>query len=637
MTLFPPIGSTTAVFGYTADISDGVVPRAEISALPLNPLESPTFASAATSYKGGADTGAELAGGATKIDTNLLKLRDGASDLLAGLIKLRDGAGQLNNGLAGDAVPGSEKLATGAGDLNTGLTQLNSGAKRLAAGTGDALVGSGKLSAGSTKLSNGVSTLNGKLPDLSGGVNDLAGGQKKLAAGLKDLYNAVDNLPATVQSQLATDPDYQRLLGTLDAVVSGIGTPSSTGSDTLMGGLFQVRGGLRTPFTYANNDCIVALGGGTPTKCGVADAAQFMSGLLPAKKADLTCASAVLKDIAGGPDAPLACFGGTRPPGLADETNLTNAFVLNGLSTKLASGATDLDGLVAGLNSIKNGVDLLIIPGINNLRRALYNSPCNPAQTNKAAGDFCGVSQALSLVKGGIPQLVNALTSQLSDQLTAALGQPTAGCDPTATLRCAAAALADGGGQLTTGVQQLVAGVQKLDAGGAQLAAGAGDLSAGLGKLNAGAGQLADGAGTASAGSGQLAAGANKLASGLKTAADGSGQLTAGLATAANGAPQLVNGAQKLSDQGTKKLIAAGTSTAQSYGELYATMTAGAQRAQTDDMAFGAPEGAVGLTAYDYIITGDDGEGGHNLARGLGGLAILGAGGGVFALRRRFI
>ena len=81
MTLFPPLGSDTAEFGYTAKITDGVVPRADVTALPLNPLQSPTFASAGKSYQGGADTGIELADGATQIDENLLKLRDGASDL----------------------------------------------------------------------------------------------------------------------------------------------------------------------------------------------------------------------------------------------------------------------------------------------------------------------------------------------------------------------------------------------------------------------------------------------------------------------------------------------------------------------------------------------------------------------------
>ncbi len=179
MTLFPPIGSTTAVFGYTADVKDGVVPRAEISALPVNPLESPTFKTAATSYKGGADTGAELTDGAGQIDANLLKLRDGASTLLAGLIKLRDGAGELNAGLAGEAVPGSQKLANGAGDLADGLGKLNSGSKRLADGTGEALAGSKKLNAGAGKLDSGGRDLGGGVDQAVQGGHDLADGQQR--------------------------------------------------------------------------------------------------------------------------------------------------------------------------------------------------------------------------------------------------------------------------------------------------------------------------------------------------------------------------------------------------------------------------------------------------------------------------
>lgn len=90
--VFPPIGSATAEFGCVAKIRDGVVPPASVSALPVRPLESPSFAAGAESYAGGAETGAQLTGGATEIDANLLKLRDGASDLLAGLTQLSDGA-----------------------------------------------------------------------------------------------------------------------------------------------------------------------------------------------------------------------------------------------------------------------------------------------------------------------------------------------------------------------------------------------------------------------------------------------------------------------------------------------------------------------------------------------------------------
>ena len=180
MTLFPPLGSTTAVFGYTADIKDGVVPRSEISALPVNPMDSPTFKTAADSYKGGADTGAELTDGANQIDSNLLKLRDGAGDLLAGLIKLRDGADQLNAGLAGEAAPGATKLADGASQLDDGLGQLNSGAKRLAAGTGELESGTGTLEAGTRKLRAGAGKLAAGADELSAGTGKAADGGKQL-------------------------------------------------------------------------------------------------------------------------------------------------------------------------------------------------------------------------------------------------------------------------------------------------------------------------------------------------------------------------------------------------------------------------------------------------------------------------
>src|SRR5204863_7631726 len=92
LTLFPPIGSATESFGYTAHLTDGVVPPVSFTAVPVDPLTNPTFSTAGSSYKSGAKSGNQLAAGATKINTNLLRLRDGAGQLLAGLIKLNDGA-----------------------------------------------------------------------------------------------------------------------------------------------------------------------------------------------------------------------------------------------------------------------------------------------------------------------------------------------------------------------------------------------------------------------------------------------------------------------------------------------------------------------------------------------------------------
>ncbi len=158
---------------------------------------------------------------------------------------------------------------------------------------------------------------------------------------------------------------------------------------------------------------------------------------------------------------------------------------------------------------------------------------------------------------------------------------------------------------------------------------GTGEAKAGTAKLAAGTGDLTDGTGQLKDGSGRLAAGAGELADGLQDAANGSTRLTDGLEQAADGAPQLVDGAQRLSDEGTKKLVGAGEDTAQNYGELFATIEAGSERAQAENMAYGAPEGAMGLTAYSFVIQGENGEGGRNLARGLTGLAILGAGAGA--------
>ena len=100
----------------------------------------------------------------------------------------------------------------------------------------------------------------------------------------------------------------------------------------------------------------------------------------------------------------------------------------------------------------------------------------------------------------------------------------------------------------------------------------------------------------------------------------------------------ITKGAQQLSDEGTKVLIGKGKDTAQTFGEKYALIDAGAKRAQTESMAYGAPEGATGQTAYTMEIAGADAESDHNWARGLGALAIFAiAGGAAAAIRQRMV
>jgi putative membrane protein len=575
MTLFPPIGSDTAEFGYTADIVDGVVPRSDVSALPVNPLESPTFASAADSYQGGTDTGAKLAEGAATIDSNLLKLRDGASELLAGLIKLHEGSARLQAGLADDAAPGAAKLADGTG-------QAADGADRLADGAG--------------RLDDGLGQLDGGVGDLSSGADRLAAGQRDLAGGLKLLYQGVDELPPTVKAELGQNPDYLKLLGALQGMADAV-------DERFLPGLQGIETSLRTQF--GNIDAIAD---------GLIAGASVDS-LASAKQA-LVSLSAINGCSEQGSPPPV--YSAEQPPP-STECGLISG-VYHGLVAGQAGTAKKITDTAGLLKQITTGLRLGLFDNDDAAFKRLkagLSTGADPRDCGTAPQGTCGVKEGALFIRNyGIPTLVDKLLLNIEQNLLANIGRPTPGCDTSETLRCGAAALAAGGGDLTAGVDKLVAGVNKLANGGSLLSSGAGDLSDGLGQIDDGA---------------------NKLADGLGDAADGSGRLTDGLGQASDGAPKLVAGAQKLSNKGTSKLVEAGRDTTQTYGQMYATMQAGAERAQVEDMAYGAPEGAAGLTAYSYVIQGEDGEAGRNWARGLAGMALLGLGGGGFLLRRRLV
>ncbi|MGN6301640.1 MAG: hypothetical protein ACTHN8_11190 [Angustibacter sp.] len=636
MTLFPPIGSDTAEFGYKAKISDGVVPAASISALPVNPLESPSFKGGADSYKGGADTGAQLTDGAIQIDDNLLKLRDGASTLLAGLLKLKDGANQLNDGLAGQAAPGAAKLADGAGQLKAGTGQLYKGASDAKAGVGVLAAGARKLSAGSSDLAVGTN-------DLANGSADLANGAADLSDGLGLIVKGIDNLPKDIQS----DPDFQALKGALTTMQTKIGSSNDVPNadptkTTLLGGINGVRYGLRSPAGVASCD----QDGSTATTsddCGVGDAVEIVGKALADASASGGSIEGWINDaIDAYKDPALTCpqapVGVPIPPvipptslpgalttcvdlanvvyGLGLPAGVLSASDPGGLLAQSSAGANALAKAKAGVGSLTDMSSATILGGLGLIKVGVSNPACSLTDPQNAVNP-CGLKEAAGLVSGGIDQLVEAISTQLGD----AVYQAYQG----------AGQVADGAGQVADGADQVAAGAGQVAGGAKQVAGGAGQLDDGLGQLKSGAGQVNDGAG-------QLADGANQLQSGLQDAATGSGQLADGLDQAAAGAPKIKDGAQQLSDQGTKVLIGKGKDTAQAFGEKYALIKAGADRAQAESMAYGAPEGATGQTAYTLEIAGEDGEGGRNWGRGLGALAVFAIGGGAAAaVRQRLV
>ncbi len=655
MTLFGPIGAPEASFGYSAQIVDGLVPKASVSALPVSPLESPSFKGGAASYQGGATTGVTLTEGATEIDTNLLKLRDGAGTLLAGLIQLRDGAKQLDAGLGAQLVPGSKQLAGGAGDLKAGTAKLRGGADEARNGAGRLAGGAVQVDDGAGRLAEGLGQAGRKAPALLEGLTQVSGGLDLVDTGLVKLYGGIGQLPEKAKP----------LHDGITQLKAGIGAKDQPG--TLVGGV---------------NALLAGIGGrAVPGIQGVIDGLWSTSPTTPGAYQKLSCAQTILTDVADGTVAALGGNGraGTADPcyydpqtnpkaqvpflqGLKDTANAGGPGV-NEVSKTVTTHVRDsikgaLPGIVAdpshpttpnettlvgGLEKVKIGLDShapgtygsadvggaqyalrLIMCGLD----SSTSSECPTDATTKQARP--GLLQGLGALDAGVGQLVDGVVGQVQDGVgrdkdTKVDGTLRGGVH---SLQGGVDQIAAGGATLLDGLDQLSGGAATLKAGTGQLADGAGQLSSGLGTLAGGAGQLDDGAG-------KLADGAGQLRDGLGTAAAGASKIAGGLGEAADGAPALKDGAQRLSDEGTTKLIEAGKTTAADYGQKYALIEAVAERAKTDGMAYGAPEGAEGFTAYSLELAGVDGEGGRNTGRTVGALGAFALAGGLLWWRRR--
>lgn len=664
MTLFGPIGTPTATFGYAADIVDGTLPKANVSALPVSPLDSPSFKGGAASYKSGATTGATLTAGATEIDANLLKLRDGASTMLAGLIQLRDGAKKLDAGLGAQALPGSRTLASGAGQLKDGTSKLRSGAgvakdgsSKVADGASQVAGGAGQLDAGAKKLSGGAAQVDGgaaqvagglhqvgdQAPQLLDGLAQVADGLDRVDAGLTQLYDGVGGLPEQAKP----------LHAGIAKLRAGLGAKGQEG--TLIDGVDQIRSGLATA-TEDGGSLDQLKGGVDQSKAGVdqskAGVDQVRSGL-----DDALSAGGGIDQLAGGVALAKSVDCGDTCKGILAQVQSG----LTDLRTKTGTASGGLDQVSAGLAKVSPGLGQ-VSDGLGQLKGKLSDAAfglarveCGLSNTTLSVCDpkVPGLLEGVDLVDTGVSTLVDGVVGKVQGGIGGPKDTPK-----NLTLRGGVNGLQDGvdqlglGGldlldaidQLTVGADQVhggtsqvATGAKDLGAGAAKLANGSSDLATGAGQLDAGIGTLADGAGQLDDGAAKLKDGAGQLSDGLADAADGTSQLAAGLSDAAAGAPQLKDGAQRLSDEGTKKLVEAGKATAADYGEKYALIEVGARRAKAEGMAYGAPEGAAGATAYSYELAGVDGEGSANAGRAAAAAGVFGLAGGSVLLRRRFL
>ncbi len=665
--LFPPLGSTEVKVGYQSRISNGEMPAAEFSFLPIIPFENSTIAGTTEAYKGGAATGAAIFGAGTQIGDNLLKLQEGAGQLVAGLGQLSAGASQLSDGLVNTAAPGSAALADGANQVSDGLDELNGNVPALEDGVSDLNAGAQKLNSGAEQVADGNS-------DLAAGISSLNGGLNLLSQG-------VAALPTDIQKNAG----YVRLQDALAGVQKAIGTKPAgpvAKPATLSEALTNLEFGLDNP-SCDKADPVT-------TKCGYKQVLEILSSQLsstdptsPGAKEGLTKILQVLGTTpsTGGPTTPLplggfvtatkdlqtklgcvptdpanpsvgSCAAVTTDPALSGLTYSTLGFYLKALGSTSTPGDTVLYGLDqilqkigspttdgTALNALARLVAGIGTPGdfpaadpskppttlyygLEGIRAGLTNPKCdlNAPQDPK---NPCGIKEIQTLVSGGINQLVAGISQELLKNIG---GSPAAkGCDPTKTLTCASAALTAGSAALASGASDLADGTDTLAAGTKSLNAKVPTLASGVAQLDDGAAQVADGA--------------DQLADGLGAAADGSAQLADGLTQAEPGGAQIEAGAGQLKEEGADELAKTGKEAQLGYARNVALLEA-AQQAGLEGagIPFGPAEGTDVTTtaAYKMYLSGIAADTENNAVKfGLGAALIAGAGAAAFAARRK--
>ena len=671
MVLFEPIGQVKQQFGYTARVKDLQLPAAKIQAVPVSPNRHPELAFGEKGFSDGAARGGNVAFAGTTIDTNLAKLRDGAGALLDGLTQLAAGAAALKDGLAGSAAPGAVKLADGLGKANdggskldVGLNKLSDGAGQLRDGLSTAKAGSSKLAAGADQLGDGLGAVkdgSGKLAaglgsasagseklldgsqDLATGAGLTAAGAKSLSAGLVQISAGLDQLASTSAGLPAALAGAKALRAAVDTIVAQLGPAQNSG--TLLNGLSQINDGVATLGTQVK----AGLDNASVTAPGLKQAVEGLGQLATLQQLALTTGIPANALAPGSPAVPgvktlLACGGVDAVAcGLIDSVATG---VTYGLGKTTGTHAALLASIPGKITDINNGV-LALQTGIAKAMSGVSALSVGIGSTTPGA-----VSLA-----NGLDQLVAGLTSavagvgQLSTGAKTASAGATALADGTAKVaagagqlsEAGAAPLADGLAQLLAGSVALDAGLGKLADGGGQAVDGVHAIDDGLTKLSAGSTALAAGAEEAAAGSGdlsdglqQLYAGGQQLADGLGAAADGSGQIADGLEKAKAGNVQVKDGAEALRTQAAVPLAEAGQTTATEYAENFAIMTALDEKAADGALPYGAPDGATGTAAYDFVLAGATSASQDNTTRGIAAIALLAlaSASGMFVRRR---
>ncbi|MEH7893877.1 YhgE/Pip domain-containing protein, partial [Bacillus thuringiensis] len=453
-------------------------------------------------------------------------LNSKTGEMQIGIGKLVDGSGKVTNGLntlnskTSEMQAGIGKLVDGSGKVTDGLNTLNSKTGEMQKGIGELHDGSEKVTGGLNKLVSKSGELKTGTTDLSNGMGKLVEGQSQLEKGSREIQKGLQDLNSKVKSSAAG----------LEEIQSKGPSILNTVNEKIDGAGANVNQLNELTQSTAGDAKNAAQEVANLQKQIESLPKEYQEQLQPFITSAVKSTATVQQKAAG-------VAGGTNK--LNEEVKQLKSEI----NQKTGDGQSKLPN-AAELQSLTAGIEQL--------------SSAQKGFVEK----FQGFGAKLNTAKEGANKFKNE-----SGQLIDAINQ-----------------LADGSGQVTTGLDTLSAGANQMAGGVNQLADGSSQVTGGLGQLSAGANQmaggvnqLADGSNQVTGGLGTLSVGANQMAGGVNQLADGSGQVTTGLDTLSNGSTQLIDGVNKLAD-GSGKVTDGLVKVNDGSGELAEKLGEGAEK-----------------------------------------------------------
>lgn len=407
-----------------------------------------------------------------------------------GMSTASSGAKQLSTGLV--------TLQSGANQYVAGVSQVNDGVQTLRVSVAPLAAGAQQLATGSQTLANGIYQYTGGVGQLQSGLSQLSSnsaqlqtGSTKLATGASQLNSAVNGSSSEL-SQLG-NMDFSGIMSTMNQ------------AQQLQQGLAQLQTGLTTAKS--------ALSGVQESADKLQQASGALSGVSQVK-GQLTSAATNTGKVAAS-DAEIA----SELQKLAGSTSDNNIkSQLGELAGKAASNANTAKESAETIASVGTTLNSL-----NSLGSSLSDMQGQLSQLSQ-------MSTILDNADGTIKQ-ANTLLNTLNSYKGTLAGL-SGSQDKIKELQSATSQISSGANELNAGVTQYTNGVNTA-------ASGAGQLTANSAALNSGAGQLAGALGQLNAQVPALTSGVNQLAAGTQQLVDNSPTLVQGITKLNVGAAKL--------------------------------------------------------------------------------------------------